>query len=272
MPANRLPGADLTIVLYTDFGIDDPYVGQMKAALLRHGRRRRAVPIVDLLHRVPDFDPRAGAHLLAALQTSFDPGTVFLAVVDPGVGSDRAAVVLEADGKFYVGPDNGLLAVVAARAQAFRTWRITWRPDGLAASFHGRDLFAPIAARIAAGKWPAGVMAECDGLEHTLPANDLSEVIYLDHYGNVMTGMRASHISREAALVVGATRIPSARVFTEVPPGQTFWYENSVGLVEIAVNRGSAASVLRLAVGSPVALEARYSRHSISCNSPDDAG
>ncbi|WP_186406650.1 SAM hydrolase/SAM-dependent halogenase family protein [Candidatus Accumulibacter aalborgensis] len=244
------------IVLYTDFGIDDPYVGQMKAALLRHGRRGRDVPIIDLLHAVPNFDPRAGAHLLAALATSFDRSTVFLAVVDPGVGSDLAAVVLEADGKFYVGPDNGLLGVVAARAQVLRTWRITWQPDGLSASFHGRDLFAPIAARIAAGKWPAGAIEECDGLEHTLSADDLSEVIYLDHYGNAMTGMRASNISREVALVVGARRIPPARVFSEVPPGQTFWYENSVGLVEIAVNRGSAASVLLLAVGSPVALDA----------------
>lgn len=106
------------IVLYTDFGLDDPYVGQLKAALLRDARR--AVPIIDLLHRAPDFDPRAGAHLLAALQAAFDPGSVFLAVVDPGVGSDRPAVVLEADGKYYVGPDNGLLALVAARAQARR--------------------------------------------------------------------------------------------------------------------------------------------------------
>jgi len=159
------------IVLYTDFGIDDPYVGfddpyvgQMKAALLQHGRQD--VPIVDLLHRVPDFDPRAGAHLLAALQTKFGPGSVFLAVVDPGVGGDRQAVVLEADGKFYVGPDNGLLAVVAARAQTSRSWRINWRPEELSVSFHGRDLFAPIAARIAAGEWPAAALAECGSLDH----------------------------------------------------------------------------------------------------------
>lgn len=238
------------IVLYTDFGIDDPYVGQMKAALLRHGRRD--VPIVDLLHRVPDFDPRAGAHLLAALQTRFDPGSVFLAIVDPGVGGNRQAVVLEADGKFYVGPDNGLLAVVAARAQTSRIWRITWRPEGLSASFHGRDLFAPIAARIAAGHWPATALAECAGLDHAMSADDLAEVIYIDHYGNALTGMRAVNVPQDTRLAIGAACLRPARVFAEMPTGQPFWYENSVGLVEIAVSRGSAASLMGLAVGSPV--------------------
>ncbi len=242
------------LVLYSDFGIDDPYLGQMKAALLRHGRPD--VPLIDLLHRVPDFDARAGAHLLAALQTSFAAGSVFLAVVDPGVGSDRPAVVVEADEKWYVGPDNGLLAVLAARAQALRTWRITWRPDGLSTSFHGRDLFAPIAARIAAGDWPAEALAASAGLDHRMAADDLAEVIYIDHYGNAFTGLRAANITREARLAVGRAQIPAARVFAAVPCGQAFWYENSVGLVEIAVNRGSAAADLRLAVGSPVALVA----------------
>ncbi len=242
------------LVLYTDFGIDDPYLGQMKAALLRHGQRE--VPMIDLLHRVPDFDARAGAHLLAALQNSFDAGSVFLAVVDPGVGSDRPAVVVEADEKWYVGPDNGLLAVLAARAQALRTWHITWRPERLSASFHGRDLFAPIAARIAAGDWPAEAVEACAGLDHRMAADDLAEVIYIDHYGNAFTGMRAANVARKARLAVGSARILPARVFAEAPRGQAFWYENSVGLVEIAVNRGSAAAELRLAVGSPVALAA----------------
>lgn len=255
LPAGRatLSAIDLPpmIVLFTDFGIDDPYVGQMKASLLRHGKR--SVPIVDLLHRVPDFAQRAGAHLLAALQQSFDPGTVFLAVVDPGVGSERPAVVVEADGKIFVGPDNGLLAVVAARAGALRVWRIVWRPDSLSASFHGRDLFAPLAARIAAGDWPAAALEERDGLQCVLPAADLPEVIYIDHYGNAMTGVRAERLSCTQALVVGAARVAHARVFAEAAPGQPFWYANSIGLVEIAVACGSAAAALPLAVGSTVA-------------------
>ncbi|MEF8727997.1 MAG: SAM-dependent chlorinase/fluorinase [Accumulibacter sp.] len=239
------------IVLFTDFGIDDPYVGQMKAALLRAGCRD--MPIVDLLHRVPDFAARAGAHLLAALHASFDRGSVFLAVVDPGVGSDRPAAVLEADGKYYVGPDNGILAVVAARARERRTWRIVWRPDRLSHSFHGRDLFAPVAARIATGDWPAAWLAT-SRLQHPLPADDLAEIIYVDHYGNAMTGMRAANVPPQARLRLGGQELSPARVFAEVAAGEAFWYENSIGLVEVAVNRGSAASCLFLAPGSPVTL------------------
>jgi len=238
------------IVLFTDFGIDDPYVGQMKAALLRAGRRD--MPIVDLLHRVPDFAARAGAHLLAALQSTFDRGSVFLAVVDPGVGSDRQAVVVEADGKYYVGPDNGLLSVGAARARERRYWRIVWQPEWLSTSFHGRDLFAPVAARIAAGDWPAGWLAASDGLQQTLPVDDLAEIIYVDHYGNAMTGMRAANLPQQARLRLGRRHVPRARVFAEAAAGEAFWYGNSIGLAEIAVNRGSAASLLLLAPGSPV--------------------
>lgn len=240
------------IALFTDFGVDDPYVGQMKAVLLR--RTHGAVPIVDLLHRVPSFDTLAGAHLLSALQGQIDPGSVFVAVVDPGVGSNRPAVVLEADGKWYVGPDNGLLAVVAARSRAHRTWRIVWQPEALSASFHGRDLFAPIAARIAVGDWPASALAACADLAERLPASDLGQVIYIDHYGNAMTGLRAASMPPTAGLVARAGRIPAARVFAAVPVGQTFWYENSLGLAEIAINRGHAAARLDLAVGSPVTL------------------
>ena len=104
------------ILLFTDFGADDIYVAQVKAVLAQ----QPGTPILDLLHRVPNFNARAGAHLLAALQERFPAGSVFLAVIDPGVGSERDAVVVEADDKWYVGPDNGLLSVVAARGFTFR--------------------------------------------------------------------------------------------------------------------------------------------------------
>src|SRR5262245_49297768 len=113
------------IVLFTDFGADDIYVGQLKAALLEH-----LTPggiIVDLLHSVPLYQVRAGAHLLAALQNRFAGGTVFVAVVDPGVGTARDPVILQADDKWYVGPDNGLLSVVGARAAKSQAWRIAWQ-------------------------------------------------------------------------------------------------------------------------------------------------
>jgi len=238
------------IVLFTDFGADDIYVAQVKAALMQHADP--GTPILDLLHAAPNFDARAGAHLLAALQASFPAGAVFLAVVDPGVGSARDAVVLEADGKAYVGPDNGLLSVVAARAAKAKTWRITWRPQAVSASFHGRDLFAPIAGWIAAGNLAKGKIEDCARLSVELGGEDLAEVIYIDHYGNALTGLRSGRVSRDAKIAAGRRKLAYARVFADAPNGSTFWYENSVGLVEVAVNGASAAQTLGLSVGDPV--------------------
>jgi S-adenosylmethionine hydrolase len=241
------------IGLFTDFGADDIYVGQMKAALLRYGVSGAA--IVDVLHAVPDYAAGAGAHLLAALRGGYPPDTVFLSVVDPGVGSERDAVVLQADSQWFVGPDNGLLSVVAARATRTRVWRITWRPVELSASFHGRDLFAPIAAWIDSGNLPADKLLEISRLSVHVDINDLAEVIYIDHYGNALTGLRAESVSKNKRLRIGTRDLAYARVFAEKAAGQAFWYENSIGLIEIAVNRGSAAALLGVRVGDPVVLE-----------------
>jgi S-adenosylmethionine hydrolase len=240
------------IVLFTDFGADDIYVAQVKAVLAQH--TAPGTPVHDLLHSVPNFDAAAGAHLLAALQGWFRAGSVFFAVVDPGVGGARDAVVLEADGKAYVGPDNGLLSVVAARAAKARTWRIVWRPPTQSLSFHGRDLFAPVAAWIATGKLPKDSLQEIPALSVQLGAGDLAKAVYVDHYGNVLTGLRAANVSRSAKIDVDGHQIVFARVFADVPAGGAFWYENSVGLVEIAVSGGSAAQTMRLRVGDPIRL------------------
>ena len=240
------------IVLFTDFGADDIYVGQLKAALLERLSARDV--IVDLLHSVPRYQVRAGAHLLAALRSEFPSGTVFVAVVDPGVGTSRGAVLLEADDKWYVGPDNGLLSVVSARATRRRVWRIVWRPERLSASFHGRDLFAPVAALVAEGNLPPERLQEIETLEVELGAKDLPEVIYIDHYGNALTGLRAQSVARAAALVVRGRRLAHARVFAETSVGAAFWYENSIGLVEIAANRASAAERLGIEVGDAVTI------------------
>lgn len=242
------------IVLFTDFGADDIYVAQVKARLLE--TTPPGVTITDLLHSVPHFDPRAGAHLLAALQSHFPLGTVFLAVVDPGVGSSRGAAVMKADERWFVGPDNGLLSVVWARAEHKRTWRISWIPEKLSASFHGRDIFAPIAAHIAGGDLPADRIAVSEGLDVALGAEDLAEIIYIDHYGNALTGLRAGGIQPTAGLQLGDERIGWARVFSDVPVGSACWYENSIGLVEIAINGGCAGAQLKLKVGDPVRLVA----------------
>jgi S-adenosyl-L-methionine hydrolase (adenosine-forming) len=240
------------IVLFTDFGSDDIYVAQVKTVLAQ--QTAPGTPIHDLLHRVPNFDPRAGAHLLAALQGWFPAGSVFLAVVDPGVGGARDPVVLEADGKAYVGPDNGLLSVVAARAHKVRAWRIVWRPAVQSASFHARDVFAPVVAGIAAGNLPKDRLEEVPALGVQLGADELLEVIYIDHYGNALTGLRAANLPRSAKIEVGGHQLAYARVFAHVPAGSAFWYENSVGLVEIAVCDGSAAEMMGLRVGDAIRL------------------
>ncbi len=236
------------IYLFTDFGSCDIYVGQMKAALLRHAP---AADIIDLLNDVPDQDVLAGAHLLAALSEALpSQDAVLLAVVDPGVGSGRHPVVLQADGRWYVGPDNGLLSVVRQRAKNWRVWEIVWRPDALSDSFHGRDLFAPIAAMLDSGAWWQGALQEVSGLEVELEAADLCHVIYVDHYGNAMTGIRQGALPHDAVLLASGNRLSHARVFSEVPTGAVFWYENSIGLVEIAGNCSRAAEQLDLMVGT----------------------
>ena len=172
-------------------------------------------------------------------------------MVDPGVGGERDAIVVRADGRTFVGPDNGLFSVLWQRARRRRCWRIRWRPARLSASFHGRDLFAPVAAALEKGI-PRGWLSPKDRLDELLDARDMARVIYVDHYGNAMTGLRAGSVSRRSMLVVGKKAVRYARTFEEAPG--LFWYENSIGLVEIAANGGSAARLLGLRIGSRVAL------------------
>jgi S-adenosylmethionine hydrolase len=238
------------IILFTDFGVRDPYVGQVKARLASHAP---AQLVVDLLHEVPDFNPHAGAHLLAAFAPVFPAGSVFLAVVDPGVGTPREAVVVLAGGQWFVGPDNGLLSVLAVRHQDARLWRVTWRPEALAATFHGRDLFAQVAAEIARGEFPADKLAPLVGLEVEFDAGDLARVIYVDHYGNAWTGLR--DVPKDARVSVQGETFQHSDSFGFVARGEGFWFINSVGLLELAVNRGSAAAKFGLKVGDPVQLQ-----------------
>ena len=146
------------IVLFTDFGLAGPYTGQMKAVLARDAPGQ---PVIDLFADAPSRNPRAAAYLLAAYAAWFPAGTVFLAVVDPGVGGIRAPLIVSADGCCYVGPDNGLFELVLRRAREAQVWEITWQPAALSASFHGRDLFAPVAAKLASDVVadPAGTVA-----------------------------------------------------------------------------------------------------------------
>jgi S-adenosylmethionine hydrolase len=237
------------IFLFTDFGTADLYVGQVKTVL--HSQAPKE-PVIDLLHEAPAFNTRGSAHLLAALAARLPKGSVTLAVVDPGVGGPRQPLAVAADGRWLVGPDNGLLSVAAARARKCDVYSIGWRPQALSASFHGRDLFAPVAAMLARGGRRKAQLRKARLVVNFGP-DDLAEAVYVDHFGNIVTGLRAAKLPRDRGLAIGGRTVRHARVFSEVRPGELFWYENSLGLVEVAANTASAADVIGLKVGDRLA-------------------
>lgn len=241
------------LALFSDFGSAGPYVGQVMAAWAAAAPE---IPRVALFSESPAFDVEAGAHLLFAFTRTLPQGSVIEAVVDPGVGGPRGVAAVAADGLWFVAPDNGLLAVVVQRARTCAAWRVAWRPEAeIPQTFHGRDLFAPIAAALARGGEPSAPYAAVD-----LPAllGDVSDpafrVVLVDPYGNLMTGIRASDVPPETRVAVGGEILGAAPRFEACAPGEAFWYANANGLLEIAVNRGSAAARFGAKVGTPVRL------------------
>ncbi|QBQ56516.1 hypothetical protein E3U44_09300 [Nitrosococcus wardiae] len=245
------------IALFTDFGVQGPYLGQVEIVLRQQAP---GIPIINLMADAPPFSPLASSHLLAALGQYLLPGTVVFAVVDPGVGSSaREPVMVCADDRWYVGPGNGLFDVVMGRAVSAILWRITWRPSSLSATFHGRDLFAPIVAKLARSKnlqdkellgkrWNEALVTKDPG--------DLAEIIYIDHYGNAMAGIRAIKAGQcQRIRLPSGDWVSGARTFHDVAPGEGFWYVNSLGLIEIAINQGCAAKHFKLEVGTPIELK-----------------
>lgn len=245
------------LLLFTDYGWQGPYVGQIKSVLHTSAP---GVAVVDLMHDAPAFNSHAGAHLLSALARSIPTGSVVICVIDPGVGGERGVALVEADGTYYIGPDNGLLSVLAARARQSRVWHVNWRPDVLAASFHGRDLFAPVAARLASGDFPEDWLSVAE-LHVNFDSADLSRVLYVDAYGNAWTGIQGNLIDQDSRLRIGNVDLQYRRVFCEADKGEAFWYVNSAGLVEIAANRASAALQLNLKIGDPVRLSISPGSH-----------
>jgi S-adenosylmethionine hydrolase len=243
------------IVLFTDFGLAGPYTGQMKAVL---AGLAPAVPVIDLFADAPAFQPCLSAYILGAYCGAVPQGGVLLGVVDPGVGTDRLPLVVRAGGRWYVGPDNGLFELVMRRAGAVganvAAWTIDWRPDRLSASFHGRDLFAPVAARLALGEAPPGTPVPVERVRRPDWPDDLARIVYVDVYGNALTGLRAAMLGDGVELEAGGRRVKRARTFGDVPVGEAIWYENGNGLAEIAVNQGRADGVLGLKVGDEVGI------------------
>ncbi|HEY7612242.1 MAG TPA: SAM-dependent chlorinase/fluorinase [Gemmatimonadales bacterium] len=244
------------VTLLTDFGVSDSYVAEMKGALLS---RVPDATLVDVTHAVPPGDIRAGAYLLGRVWHHFPRGTVHLAVVDPGVGTDRAALALEAHGHHFVGPDNGLFTLVLRDAEVQVV--VLRTPGGASPTFHGRDLFAPAAAALALGVPLAELGEPFAGIPQRLAYTEphhqgksvVGQVVYVDRFGTLVTNLTADLVPAYAVLEVEGLEVgPLRRTFGDVPTGGLVAYLGSGGQVEIAVRDGSAARRLGMGVGGRI--------------------
>lgn len=234
------------IFFFTDFGVSGPYLGQMEAAVLNIAPDAR---VINLLADAPVANPRSASYLLAGLLCGLPENAIVVSVVDPGVGSERAALLVRCGGRQLLGPDNGLLALCLRNDPKASVQRLYYDKAELSATFHGRDLFAPAAGRIFAGQAVKLAPVESSIVGADWPAA-LEEVVYIDHYGNAVTGMPGTYLADDQALVLDATLITHAETYSAVPVGSPFWYRNSSQMIELAVNQGRADVQLGLGVGS----------------------
>jgi S-adenosylmethionine hydrolase len=240
------------ITLTSDFGAGSPYVAAMKARLLEGCP---GAVLVDVSHTVPPFDIVSGAFVLWAGTRHFAPGAVHLVVVDPGVGSSRRAVAFALGGSWYVGPDNGVFGLLLAEAAApgssparpTTAIELT-RPDWASPTFEGRDVFAPAAAALAAGRSPSTLGRPLEGALQALPVSGPA-VLWIDDFGNLVTSVKPP----PRGLRIAGTEIRTvARTFSKAPPGELFVYEGSMGFLEVAIREGRAVDRLQASVGAPV--------------------
>ncbi|MEA3303260.1 MAG: SAM-dependent chlorinase/fluorinase [Pseudomonadota bacterium] len=224
-----------TILTFTDFGATGPYLGQMEAAIKRESA---SACVIHLQSDAPACNPKSAGYLLAALANQFDEA-VFLCVVDPGVGSERCPLVIESQGQWFVGPDNGLFAPLYQQRDEMRIYRILQPPLGDSETFHGRDLFASVSAKILNKQYVT--MENKSKLDVGSGwKKDLNEIIYVDHFGNLFTGLRGCLVQHSARVHIAGRELSWAPRFDAVAQGEAFWYVNSCGLIEIAVNGGRA--------------------------------
>ena len=240
------------ITLTTDFGARDGYVGAMKGVL---ATLAPSVAVIDLAHDVPRHDVAHAAWVLRSAAPEFPPGTIHVAVVDPGVGGGRAEVIVAARGHLFVGPDNGLFAHVGRGAEG--CWAIAstgFRRPVASATFHGRDVFAPAAAALARGAPPhqAGPATRLQGrLPWPDPASGHGVVVHIDVYGNLITDLPPPDGGASRVEIAGRT-LPLARTYEDVAVGALCAYVGSMGTLEIAVREGSAAALLVCGRGEAV--------------------
>jgi S-adenosylmethionine hydrolase len=251
------------ITLTTDFGTREGYVGTIKGVLLSIAPQAR---LVDISHEIEPHDIRQAAYVLAAAAPYFPSGTLHLAVVDPGVGSARRALVIRTSRAFLVGPDNGLFTLLLQDEPDAECYAIThpaFMLPRVSATFHGRDVFAPAAAHLACGVSPAEFGPRVtDAVRLALPqpvqqpdGTWLGQVLYADHFGNLVTSIRQEHLHSlgHIEITLGQQRLTGLqRTYAESAPGELIALVGSSGHLEISVVKGNAAHTLGLGPDAPI--------------------
>jgi S-adenosylmethionine hydrolase len=251
MPQAALP----IITLTSDFGLDDFYVGTMKGAVLCYCPH---CSMIDITHAVPRHDVLFGAIVLERAIDAFPDGVVHLAVVDPGVGTDRRMLVARWDRRTVVCPDNGLITWAWRRRGPAELWELTWRPQEASHVFHGRDIMGPAAAMLAGGTAINALARRCEApvLLESAPATNLRDggrIIHIDHFGNATSNIPDGPARRARSVTVAGRDIgPVRQTYADVAAGEALALIGSSGLLEIAVREGSAAEVLGVKVGDSI--------------------
>ncbi len=247
------------ITLLTDFGTQDGYVGAMKGVL---ATRAPLATVEDIAHDVPPGEIRKASLALRRYWNRYPAGTVHLVVVDPGVGTERRALAMEADGRFLVAPDNGVLSGVLSQASAWRCVAARASealPPPSSRTFHGRDLFAPMAAHLALGT-PLETLGErVDDLRRLPEVRPRraegwleGEVVEVDRFGNLATNLPESTVRAVGVVEVAGRAVPFRGTYADVESGEVLALRDSDGRIEIAVRGGSAARRLGAGVGASV--------------------
>jgi S-adenosylmethionine hydrolase len=251
------------ITLLTDFGSADYFVGAVKGVILS---ANPAAIIADITHDIPPQDIEAGAFTLLAAYPTFPAGTIHVAVVDPGVGSSRRAIVVQAGKRFFVGPDNGIFAYIYDREPSHKTFQITsekYFRHPVSSTFHGRDVFAPVAAALSKGVRPASLGALITNevrLSNSLTpevrknGEVRGRIIHIDRFGNCVTNITRELLEDGSELVVGGKRIAKFREFYDGAGSEPFAIWGSAGFLEISVKGSSAAKRLGVERGQRVVL------------------
>lgn len=237
------------VALLTDFGEGDWYAGTLRGVILSRCPTAR---LFDITHSVPPGDIRAGAFILLNAFSFFPAGTIYLAVVDPGVGGERAVLAVEAAGRIFLAPDNGILSWALEESGEWKAFRVTRRDlffSPLSGTFHGRDVFAPLAAELASGRSPAELGEKmADPVLIPLPRPEregegrwLVPVLYVDRFGNLITALKSDLLPVTGEVEVAGIPVPLRWNYSGAAPGSPVGIPGSGGFFEISLNLGSAS-------------------------------